>query len=483
MTMTSKELFKKYGFEKLDKVEFSRGQKGVEVMFPAPKRRFRIIYESDKASVEEIYFWILRHMSEDWGLHEVEKIKDVFTASEQSSFWGAASQRLQIQQSQVSQYLGTVGQMVKSLFQIVREIRQLREKLHAYEQADKGDMSAEVVLKGYWVDMKDGGTRNPTSVYGMAQQVGFAILPDLFFSAPLMKSSTEVDKYAKRLGKDFNRKVVEVVARKVKAYMLWRENTYNELNARNKFTIKYLRQHYDSIQLYMSWIKPYLANIRRMQMNQEASRSAELVGAFEQSLIELEILVHRPATKTHHPCILATFDYRTTPALDYHREGYQHKGPIHIGKVKVTLRTYAWTPEQIENYKRMREEESMEILSTIDSSINQAMEGLGDELRQYLKEAGEKFPEDEKKEEEEKKKEEERKKKLKKGVLEPFVSVFKGFGEIFGSFGIQEFFKGGPSGKDKFKEGKNIKKAEGEAEFVVWQTYKNFKKSHGMLSW
>ncbi|MFC1753026.1 hypothetical protein ACFL96_06485, partial [Thermoproteota archaeon] len=394
----TKELFERFGFKKMDEVEFTRGQSPVPVPYPQPSKMFKLIYQSYQQSIEEIYFWILTHMREDWGLHNVEKIHDIFTASEQSSFWGASQQRLQIQQQQVSQYMGTIGQMVKALFQLVREIRINKEKLHAYKQADEGDETAEVVLKGYWVDLKDGGAKNPTSVYGMATQVGFAILPDLFFSAPIMKDSSEVPKYVKKLSTEFNRKVCEVLGRKLKAYMLWRENTHKELSVREKFSIKYLRQHYDSIQMYMSWVKPYLMNIKRLQMNQQKSLSVDLIGAFEGSIIEIEVMCHRATTKTHNAVVLATFEHRTRPSMDYHTEGYQHKGPIHVGRVEMTLRTYAWTPEQIENYKKLREEESMELLSSMDEGVKATMESLGEEMKDYLREAGEKFPEDLKKE-------------------------------------------------------------------------------------
>ena len=73
------------------------------------------------------------------------------------------------------------------------------------------------------VDMKDGGAKSPASVYGMASQLGFAILPDLFFAAPPMKSS-EVDRYVDSL--DFNRKVKEVLKRKLYSYLIWKEHTY-----------------------------------------------------------------------------------------------------------------------------------------------------------------------------------------------------------------------------------------------------------------
>jgi len=484
--MVNKKLFEKHGFKKLDAIEFTRGSDPIEVPHPKPDFRLKLIYQTFQRSIEEIYFWMLMQVTEDWGLHEVVKIQDVFSASEQSSFWGASQQRLQIQQTQVSQYLGTVAQMIKSLFQIVREIKLIKERLIVYRQANDGDKAAEVVLKGFWIDLKEGGSKNPTSVYGMATQVGFAILPDLFFSAPLIKDSTKVDAYIKKLSKEFNEQVCKVLGRKLKSYSVWRENTFKEHVTREGFTVKYLRQHYDSIQMYMGWIKPYLKNVKRLQMNQNKNDSADLIGGFEGSVIEIEVLCHKKTTNTHNTVMLMTFEYRTRPGMDYRTADYQHKGPSHLGKCTIHLRAYAWKPEQIENYKRMREEESMELLSNMDESLNEAMKALGGDLRKYLKEAGEDFPEDKIKAEEDKKKAEKLKKQMKhqNSIAEPFIEVYKGFAEIFGTLApLKTMFTKEETAADKWKEGKNITKVKGDCKFVIWQTYKNFKGNFGLVKW
>ena len=91
--MATEELLKKYGFGKLDAIEYTRGEAKVKVPYPKPTKKFRLVYQSFQQSIEEIYFWILTHMREDFGLHEVKKITDVFSASEQSSLFGASQQR------------------------------------------------------------------------------------------------------------------------------------------------------------------------------------------------------------------------------------------------------------------------------------------------------------------------------------------------------------------------------------------------------
>ena len=52
----------------------------------------------------------------------------------------------------------------------------------SYDADSKSRESAEITLKGIWVDMVEQGAKNPASVYGMAREVQFTTLPDLFFS-------------------------------------------------------------------------------------------------------------------------------------------------------------------------------------------------------------------------------------------------------------------------------------------------------------
>ena len=284
----------------------------------------------------------------------------------------------------------------------------------------------------------------------------------------------------------FNEKVKEVVKRKLTQYYAWKLRTYKELDARRKFTLKYLRQHYDTIKLYMGWIKPYMRNIIKLQMAEKlihGEKSQELITAFEGSLIELEVLSYkqRPDTK-FHPCVLVNIFYRTSPSMVYVQEGYQ-RGPAHTGKFDMTLRGYVWSDEQIQNYIRMKEEEDMQMLSMIDESIKASMEALGDELKQYLKEAGESFPEDE-----------EHKPAAKKpsnNPLEPFIGIFGGVKEIFTSFGgIKPAGSETQSTKRKLTGGKNdiqldqqIKTAKEDLKRTIYQTYKNYKKMHNMVQW
>ncbi len=456
--------------------------------YPDPISHYKLLYEKFNNSVEESYYWIMQFLQHGpiGGHPEVIKVTDLFSASEQSAFFGSAQSRLGLQQDKVSQFMATVGKMVKELFQLVRELRVIDERLDMYNKStDEKDLASEIALKGYWIDLVEGGAKNPASVYGMARELQFATLPDLFFGVKPIDSN-DVEETVEKL--DFNKKVKEVLMRKLKTFLTWKKHTHKELNNRRNFTIKFLRQHWSIIHMYMSWVKPYLLNIKRMRLNQkDIERNPNLVSAFEGSIVEVEYLARRNRPGSDYNAVtLVHFWFRTAPKMDYHQQEYHHKGPIHVGKLIINFRSYAWTDQDIQNYLKMREDENLELIGEIDSSVKAAMESLGDELRDYLIEAGETDllpPEKQKK-----------KTKKKSKLDNPFVAVFSGFGELFGSLvGMEPGKAGEEDKKKKKKKDKNAKNAyklsgerasaTGDAKTSTWNVYKNFKKAHKMLAW
>lgn len=445
--------------------------------YPTPAQRYRLTYESYKASIEELYFWLLNYMRWDLGYTADIKITDLFAASEHSAFFGVAQQRVGLQQDKVIQFLATIGKMVKDLFQIVREVRVIDERLGYYNDsvnpASKSRESAEIVLKGLWVDMVEGGGKNPGSVYGLARELQFTTLPDLFYAIHPIDIQY-VDEAVEKL--DFNRKVKEVLNRKLRQFLQWKKETHIELKNRRSFTVKYLRQHYDIIKMYMTWVKPYLKNIRRLKSEGPKSDTPDLVAAFEGSMIEIEFLARAIAenNKQVYSCILMHFDYRTRPSLSYTQEGYQ-RGPIHVGEAKIVWRAYAWNEKQIANYVNMRKEEDLDMLKSVDSSVSAAMEALGDDLKRYLEEEGEKFgPAEEPKAAQ--------KPKL-PGLMDPFVSLFRGVAQAGGALipGMGSAPK--KKGLTEYELDKEKAAAKKYAVSYMWLSYKNFKKAHGILAW
>tara|TARA_Y100000310_G_scaffold339233_1_gene431286 strand:- start:1771 stop:2403 length:633 start_codon:yes stop_codon:yes gene_type:complete len=208
--------------------------------------------------------------------------------------------------------------------------------------------------------------------------------------------------------------------------------------------------------------------------------SADLISAFEGSMLDVEILARKKSGELEvdqetkiglWECILVTFYYRTRPEMKVVQEGYQ-RGPVHIGKMDMNIRVYRWTDEDIENYRKLKNKEDLELLGGISSSVQAAIESLGDELRLYLDQAKGKKKEEEVPEEE-----------PKKNLME----------NLFGDFytkkdktpEVKKKVKRLMSKKEVDSEIKKFKDPTkpGHALARSWLVYNNFKKAHRMITW
>ena len=357
--------------------------------FPPSSCRFQLVWEVPDMNLEEPYFWVLDTLRNSYPI--VDKLEDAFAASENSSFFGVTQQRLGLQQDKITQYQRSVGQMTKELFQIVRELRILDERLVYYEGVEEElkkaladrDKAAEVTLKGFFIDLVQGGGKNPASVYGMASNLEFLSLPDLFFDVPpLHGKDQELADYIKDLEKDFNESVLRVLRRQLKQYYTWRESTHKEHINRRSFQVKYLKQHHDIIQMYVAWLKPYLRNAQRLSLKSKHQLAPDLLTHFEGSMLDVEILAHHPG---RHGAVLVTFNFRTRPQMTSQRE-FQ-RGPVHTGRMDMQVRAYDWTKDEVNRYIKLKKREELELVGNISQVVHESMKALGDELYQYLQEA------------------------------------------------------------------------------------------------
>lgn len=468
-----------------------------EDAYPAPIKRVKLAVEKPNTNIEETYYWFLHWLRQERGFTQVEKIYDIFSASENSAVFGNMAQRHAIQQDRAAQFLRGIGEMVKTLFQIVRELRIIDEKIEPYRQW-KDKKSADITLKHTFISLVEGGANNPDSVYSLATKVGFTVLPDLFFNTHIY-SIDDIDKEVDNGSvKEFNKVVRTVLKRKLYQYVNWKEKTEKELEARKKFQLQYLRQHWSVIQLYMSWVRPYLRTTRRMERSGNLTDNPDIISLFDNTLIEIEILAKRPLSmrkkNDHHSCVLINFKYTTKPTLSYKPE-YGQQAVAHSGKVEVTLRAYGWHREDIEAYKKMRREEDVEMLRSINEHIGGAMDYLGKEFEQYLEEAGEEHALEKKKEREKAEKEaadasnealNKHNRFRKYGLLEPFLEMGAGVGEMFGGIFAssgQKKVKADNSPDPKARDDDKLKEAGKTASFEAGLLYTIYKKTHGQLSW
>ena len=467
-------LLKKHGFDKEEHRETIKEDYG-PTGFPQPLKSYQQTMEAYDLSLEEPYFWILDNFKENFPI--IEKLEDSFAASENSAFFGVTQQRLGAQQDKVSQFLATVGKMIKELFQMVRELRILDERLGYYNEAaaqlgksiGKRSKSSEITLKGIFIDLVQGGAKNAASVFGMSRELQFTTLPDLFFSVH-PPTPEDTDEYVDNL--EFNDAVKRVLKRKIRSFMEWKKHTNKELKTRKIFTLKYMRQHYDVIYMYLTWIRPYMRNIARLQseaMETKKLTTPDLVSAFEGSLLEVEYLARKlpEGNQEYYACILSNFVLRSRPDMSFHQEGYRHQGPLHVGKVEVVMRIYAWNDKDVDNYKKLRAAEDFEMVGKIDRSVRDAMQGMGEELQKYLDEAGEDLLLNKEKKEKDK--------KPKKTILEKTLGTFV-------TIKPKDKKKKEPK-KNSAKIAQEKSNALKQANLIMWMTYKNYKKTHGYLAW
>ncbi len=482
-----------------DFMELAKDQM-VMVDYPKPLNKYHLIYENFHTSIEPIYFWSLNHLQKDLGFPNVHKLTDVFTAAEHSSFYGAAGQRLGLAQDKVQSYLALIGQFVRNdLFQLVRDLRWIDERLQYHEDARKGMEAAEITLKGIWVDLVDGkvqGQAVSANVFQMAQQLQFTSLPDFFFSVH-PKKPEDVDKMVNEIGVPTT--VKNVLKRKLHQYVIWKDSNFKELRQRKMFELKYLRQHYNILKMYLAWLKPYLHHAERLRDDLSKTASANLISSFEGSLVDIEILGSAipEGNKEYYACILLTFNYRTRPSMDYSDPSRYHRGPLHVGETTVTWRAYAWKEEDMDRFIKMKERMDLMSLGEVDNTIKSTIDAIGEDLWKYLKESEETVPYSEQEiseiagktglSREEARALLQRKKPENKpeqpGFFAPFTDIGKGFKEMFGLPSNKKVPSRKDAEKNAAKDAKEKASAEKQAKKMLWVHYENFKKNHGMLAW
>lgn len=457
--------------------------KGINFMAGLGKvwNSYEIEYENYRDNVERYYFWLVDFLRDHLG-YTVEKVNDVFTASETSSFWGVIEQRKGLQQDKAIQFLQTIGSLIRSLQQLLHDMRIMDERFDYYEQSKKGDKSAEIALKSLWIDLVEGGAQNPRSVFGMANQVGFVTLPDLFFEiAP--KNKEEVDKLVDKV-EGVNDVAKNALRRKLSQYLIWKENTENEIRVRRDFTLKYLRQHYYAIKLYITWVRPYLKNVSKLKQG-ETINEADIVSASESATLDLEIL----GVKRHHAKFLKERGYtykkkfpviqikirgRVRPMLTFQSE-YQ-RGGAHVGRAYIEFKAYAVTEKQLEEYRKKQDEEDLELLS----SVNAAVDALKDELMKYIKEADAVVAGEKEKMGQRGEPKKAQKPKLKdkaRTAFGPVTNLGKGVGQLL------EPLKFRQKAAEGFAETEEAGTASGQARAELKVCYEIFKKAHRMVQW
>ena len=480
-------------------MEFRRNE-FIKTSYPSPAARHVLsIVDPNYSFLEKSYLWLLDHITNAVGFTRAVKIIDSYGSSVGTDHWQIMFDRQRNVQRTITEILQSVGVLVKDIFPMIHELTMWDERLKWHEMSDNGLPAGDKALKGAWTDIVEGGPENQGSIFGLARNAGFVTLPDLFFST-FVRTPEEVDKVVDSM-EHANIQVKSILKRKLVQFLTWKEHTKKEIEQRKRFTVRYLRQHIASIELNMSWLAPYLRQTKYLKENADFQDHASVISTFDNAKFEVESLCTKKTDDKYKPVVLLNVQYLSTPE----RGGggpYQYSSFQHSGSMTVTFRGYAWTDEQIANYKKMREEEAFELLGSFDAGFKAAMDELKSEIKKYIEQAeGElKESEDEKTIRDLKEKLEEYEKtdnpKKKKSpsmdadgaIYQPFVDVGSALWDIGKMFIPKSIlsFKLGQDKKEyetKNKEESAKKKASVGAAIAISLAFVNYRKAHKMITW
>ena len=452
-----------------------------------------LTYQSQQAQLEEIYYWVLDFMSgAGW---KMEKIVDNFTASPGSAQFNEMGMKATRMQEEGMKILGALNQVVKSVLNLVYDLKEFEIRLQHYKDAESDDKEKRegglLALKQIWLDNVD-IKRQRGSIHMMSAELGFTTLREAFMMA---NDEKDLDKMNDDNGGGIiNDQVKRILIPRINEFNIWVEHSRKELDKRFSIERSYLRSQVETIKLYSGWMKPYFAAAEKLRQQGFDNNSA-LVNAFSTSMFELQLFGKKSvkvdgqydkagfkSRRGYNQVLLIKLEYRGHVSQRVTQRG--DYGFAMGGRVDMTFNAYALNDEELEAAQKLVEKESLN--ESLDFSANVAEDSLAalkEDLDYFLK-----SDEEKEKEESEKKKKEESDKKDKKESqdINPFAALF-GF---TGKKKKKEEKKGDEKKevvaeeikKDNYVE-KTIRgaavKSAAESIYLVYDLYK---KTHGMAS-
>jgi len=372
---------------------------------PDAGEQFKLSYNSSSEGLEPIYFWILDFIGADG----VDKLVDNFASSPGSGHFAEMGQRATRMQEEGMKVMQTIGVLIKSVINIIYDLRQFDQRLADYANSEKDDISKKeagiLALKQIWLDNVD-IKRGNTSIKAMtfSQQGAFVTLLNAFLA---VTSIEEVDKL------DLNEIVKRILKQRIEEFDIWRKMSKTELTKRYNIEKAWLKSQVDSLKLYSSWAKPYFVAAEQLKSSTSLSNSAALVKSFNTNLMQLTILKSKGikvadsvisrdlppgfekldkkgAVRKYNSCMLIDFKFRGIPQrVDQHY--------AFGGKADVSFSGYALTDEELAEFKkRVSESDLQDALKLVDNVTESSLKEIQDDITYFL---GDKEREEEKKEE------------------------------------------------------------------------------------
>jgi hypothetical protein len=382
--VNGKELLKKYG---------SSENIPAEKVKPKGDSTYKIVYDSPSETLEPLYFFILDMMG-TVGL-TTEKLTDNFSSSPGSGHFSEMGQRSSIMQQQGTKMLGDVNTVLRSVLNIIYDLRDLKMRLQYYDDLkEKGKESGALLsLKQLWMDKVDMAKGN-SSIKAMALgQAGYQTLIDAFL---VVNSMEEINTL------DLNDRVKRMIIPRWQEFNIWVKGSEVELRKRYSLERSYLKSQVNSLKLYSRWAKPYLKAAQQLE-SKDMGREPALVKAFNTIILELTLLgkssidvkqlsiqgelpkdfAKLKTRRKYFGCVLVDFKFRGIPQ----KVGQQQQHYAFGGLVDVNFHSYGLNKQELDKLnEEMDKSDVADVLKLIDGSTSESLSHMQEEIDFFLDE-------------------------------------------------------------------------------------------------
>ena len=461
------------------------------------KKEYHLIYDSVSEGLEPIYFWVLDFMRDRSGinLEDVWKYKDEYDAAVAGGYFSDIGSRAAIMQDRAMKIMATVNTVVRSIINLIYDLREFDIRLETYDQLKDPDPakveSAEYALKGIWMDNVD-IKRGRGSINMLAQQLGFVTLRDAFMQAG---DEASIDKI------DLNERVKRILKPRISEYLKWKKYSEQELRKRYNIEKAYLKSQVNSLRFYTKWAKPYLVAANKLGITN--FNSPDIVNVFNNIEIHLGLFgrievkpldvnvdfANVELDEKIYACIEVDIEFRSVPQAFRSQTGSNY---IHAGRIDLTFKSYKMTESDLKKFSELKDKEDLEL---IEGMTETSLKELEEDIKKYIEEGTVTEEEKDKQvlllrkmlreitDKDTRKKIEKKIKELKSGKRSfenPFSGIGSGFKDMFSGFDNLNIFSNKTN--DYIKE--MVRSEAGKkAETLCFTLYEVFKKSRRMLTW
>ncbi len=368
----------------------------------SPKEEHKLVYDSPAESLEPIYFWLLDFMQGPY--KKIDKITDNFVASPGSGHFSEMQGKATQMQQEASRTMGNVNTVLKSVLNLVYDLKEFRIRLKPYktyfdEKTSKDEKFKQLLsLKQIWLDnvdiRKGRGSINALS----SGELDFVTLRDAFMS---IRDLEHAGKKPDDGGLDLNDRVRRILVQRAQEFFLWVNESYTSLKQRYEIERNYLKSQVNMLKLYAKWVKPYLVAAQKLAQNME-NKSAALVTAFNTMILELKIMATKEYDikddvaagllpdlfnnydgklgREYHKVLILELDFRSIPQRVSQRGDWSFGG-----KAEIKFTSYCLNKEELKVLNaELAKDDMKSMLSLVEGVTKESLDQMDKEIRALI---------------------------------------------------------------------------------------------------